>query len=96
MNDLKITIARSFSRKLNLGNYQTADFFASYSQEILATSGKEIVKALSNSLHKMAREDVEHEIAEFKKEKIKAEKLDKAKLDVKIDLGSEPLIDEQQ
>jgi hypothetical protein len=67
MNDLKITISRSFSRKLNLGNYESADFFANYSQEIPESSDKIAVANLSEMLFQQAKADVEKSMSEYQK-----------------------------
>lgn len=49
-----MNITRGFSRKINLGNYETADFWAEY-------EGEED----SNALYQHAKEDVECAIKEF-------------------------------
>lgn len=58
----KIEVARSFSYKLNLGNYQTADFFCSQkaeveekdaekkSEELYAFCRKEVLKSINSYL----------------------------------------------
>lgn len=48
-----MNIKRGFSRKINLGNYETADFWAEYEGEN------------SGELFKMAKEDVEYAIRAF-------------------------------
>ena len=73
MTDLKIVIARSFSRKLNLqkygGNqYESADFWASYSEEVPLKAKSETQQATSEKLYSFAKRDVEESIAEFIKE----------------------------
>ena len=69
MNDKKIVVARSFSRKISLKNYggasfETQDFFASYSEEISADSSAEVLKETSRMLYDMARGDVEEAVEE--------------------------------
>jgi hypothetical protein len=63
MNELKITISRSYSRKLNMGNYESQDYFANYSEEIDATTPKDKIAEVSALLYDMARGDVEKAIA---------------------------------
>lgn len=58
----KIEIARSHSRKINLGNYESADFFASYKAEV---EEKDDEAEVSENLYQRAKEDVERDIAEF-------------------------------
>jgi hypothetical protein len=60
--DLKITISRSYSRKINLGNYETADFWASYSQEIPADSSSDLKELTSNLLFTNAKLDVQNAV----------------------------------
>jgi hypothetical protein len=65
MNDYKITIARSYSRKVNLQNYdqtrayENIDFFSSYSKELPVETSREDLKKESDALFEMAKEDVE-------------------------------------
>ena len=73
--DIKlIEIARSFSRKLNLGNYETVDFFCSQKIEVPESEAKEA----SSELYEFCKQEVEdslfiyvQEIEEKKKEKLK-------------------------
>lgn len=58
----KIEIARSHSRKINLGNYESADFFASYKTEV---EEKDDETEVSEELYQKAKEDVERDIGEF-------------------------------
>ncbi len=58
----RIEVARSFSFKLNCGNYQTADFFCSAKQEC----PEDQAEALSARLYAFARKEVLKSIAEFK------------------------------
>lgn len=62
MNDLKITISRSYTRKINLGNYESEDFFANYSEEILSSTKEKEVKEVSEKLYNLARRDVEEAV----------------------------------
>ena len=66
-NDLKYTISRSFSRKISLGNYNMADFFASHSQEVPADTSEEEKKKISEGLFLSAKLEVENVIIEFYK-----------------------------
>lgn len=78
MNDLKITISRGFTRKVNLGNYiktkpfESADFFANYSEELPADTPEKQLKAHSEELYAKAREDVENSVAAFLMDEINA------------------------
>jgi len=64
-----ITIARSFSRKLNLGNYETVDFFSSRSIELpIETSLEEQLK-ISEEQFVLAMNDVVRDIKTFLKTK---------------------------
>ena len=53
-------IKRGHSRKINLGNFETADFWAEYEEE-----GNETI---SKSLHEQAKQDVEESIQDFWKQ----------------------------
>ena len=59
-----IEICRSFSQKLNTGNYTTADFFASFKQEALESEAVEV----SEKLLKFAQDEVEKSVNNFKLE----------------------------
>src|SRR3990167_7556966 len=61
-----IEICRSFSQKLNTGNYTTADFFASFKQEALESEAVEV----SEKLLKFAQDEVEKSVNNFKVENI--------------------------
>lgn len=60
----RIEICRSFAFKLNLGNYQSADFFASAKQEVPEDQGE----ALSEKLYRFCRREILKSIAEFNAE----------------------------
>lgn len=61
-----VEIARSFSYKLNLGNYQTADFFCSAKQEVPEGESEEI----SNALFEFCKDEVEKSVANYKLENL--------------------------
>jgi anion-transporting ArsA/GET3 family ATPase len=62
-NELKLTITRSYSRKKNLGNYESEDYFACYSQEFDSLDIEdEEMRGASRELYMKARKDVEDEI----------------------------------
>lgn len=67
MKDLKYTISRSFSRKIPLGQYNMADFFASHSQEISVDTIEEEKRKTSETLFLSAKLEVEAAIEEFHK-----------------------------
>ena len=66
-NDYRYQIARSFTRKVNTGNYTSADFFASHTQEMPATTTEEEKKKISEGLFLSAKLEVEAAIIEFHK-----------------------------
>lgn len=66
-----VEIARSFSFKLNLGNYQSADFFATQKVQCLPEEAEEKAIAVYEFCKKMVVRDVN----EYKAEVIAAEKL---------------------
>ncbi len=61
MIDEKIEIARSFSRKKNLGNYETMDFFCSAKQEVSMSSAQSTSKYLDT----LCQQEVGKSIREF-------------------------------
>ena len=58
-----IEIARSFSQKLNIGNYETMDFFASAKREVFL--GEE--ESTSKELFEFCKSQVEQDIDAYKK-----------------------------
>ena len=62
--DSKIEIARSFSMKLNTGNYTSADFFCSAKKEV----NQEEAEKTSETLYFFCRSEVVKSINIFKKE----------------------------
>lgn len=61
-NDYKITISRSYSRKVSDGNYGSRDYFASYSLELPMTSTEEELRKASYDLFMRAKNEVESNI----------------------------------
>ncbi len=61
-----VEIARSFSFKLNLGNYQSADFFCSQKGECREDEAEEF----SEKLYQFCKRDVLRAVNEAKKEKL--------------------------
>ena len=59
--EIKIEICRSFSRKLNLGHYETCDFFASAKEETTQKQAKKV----SEKLTKFVEEEVMNSVAEY-------------------------------
>jgi hypothetical protein len=59
MEDRKITISRSYARKVNLGNYESEDFFSSWGQELPIETSIEEVQKQSSVLFLSACVDVE-------------------------------------
>jgi len=64
MNDHKITIARSYGRKLSDGNYGSVDFFSSHSIDLPADTSAEMQSQASESLFNLAKLEVENAINE--------------------------------
>ncbi len=58
-----VEIARSFSRKVNLGNYEVADFFCSEKREVPL----EEAEKTSEELFIFCRAEVEKSVEEYKK-----------------------------
>ena len=56
-----IEVARSFSRKLNMGNYTTADFFCSAKEEVSA----EEIGETSKRLFDFCKAEVEKSVREY-------------------------------
>ena len=81
----KVEIARSFSFKLNLGGYQTADFFCSQKSEV----PEEEAEKKSEELYKFCQKEVFKNLKEYI-EKYK-EKDVKELYDALVDVGSEEI-----
>ena len=54
-----IEVARSFSRKVNMGNYSTVDFFASMKVEVTKDQADMAGKKLSNWCVQLVERDIE-------------------------------------
>lgn len=79
----KIKITRSFSRKLNLGNFENIDLMCSYTESLFDDEYTEAqIESLSKTLYEKAKRDVENAAVEFKNERVK-------KQEKKIDLVEE-------
>jgi hypothetical protein len=65
----RVEIARSFSFKLNLGNYQSADFFCSQKSECAA----EDAEAASEALYAFCRKQVMKSVSDFQIEQARRE-----------------------
>lgn len=65
--DKKMTITRSYSRKINLGNYEVEDYFSSRSLEVPADTPVENQKAISQALFLMAAQEVGEDIGTMMK-----------------------------
>ena len=59
-----VEVARSFSYKLNAGNYESRDFFCSQKAECNA----EDAEAVSERIHKFCREQVMKSVQQYKSE----------------------------
>ena len=60
-------ITRGISRKINLGNYESADFWSTYEDEVDEKSTQSMSE-LSAMLYSFAKDDVEKAIKNFKEE----------------------------
>jgi hypothetical protein len=69
----RVEITRSFSFKLNLGNYQTADFFCSEKKEINAKYAEETSRALEEFCRTQVLQSVARFPAQIAEERKKAE-----------------------
>ena len=70
--DKKIEITRSYSQKVNIGNYQTLDFFMSASAEVV----EDEVAEKSQELNELCRNEVRKSIEEYlNKPKVNREEL---------------------
>jgi hypothetical protein len=66
MSDNKMTISRSYTRKINLGNYESEDFFSSRGLEVPIDTDIETQKEISVDLFTLAMTDVERSIRKMK------------------------------
>ena len=74
---MKLTeITRSFSYKLNLGNYQTADFFCSQKSEVPEDQAEE----KSEALYQFCKEEVMKSVDEYRGEQLTKIKIPKKKI----------------
>jgi len=76
MKDTKqkmVEIARSFSYKLNLGNYQTCDFFCSQKAEV----SEEKAIETSETLYNFCKSEVIKSVNEYLSQKVNVEELRK-------------------
>lgn len=89
MENLTKTISRSFTRKLNLGNYESADFWSSYSEVVSADTDPESMQRISALLYGFAKTDVEQAILDYKREQFKELPKDKVNPKDSYALGSE-------
>lgn len=88
-------ITRSYSRKLNIGNYQTLDHFCSVEQEIDDTSDVKEMEQASKKLEEFCVKEVERAVEESKKieeekKRFEEEMTDKTDTD-EVDLFSQEL-----
>ena len=71
----KVEIARSFSFKLNLGNYQSADFFCSQKSEVNAEDAEAASEALYNFCRKQVMKSAnDFQIEQIRKDAIQAQR----------------------
>jgi nucleoid-associated protein YejK len=64
MSEKLVEVARSFSYKLNRGNFQSADFFCSQKAEVPESEAEE----KSEQLYEFCREEVRKSVNKFKGE----------------------------
>ena len=60
--DKKITISRSYTRKINLGNYESEDFFCSRSVEVPVDTSYEEQENISKSIFLQCIRDVGNDV----------------------------------
>lgn len=71
----RVEIARSFSFKLNLGNYQSADFFCSQKSEVPAEEAEAASEALYNFCKRQVMKAVsDYQIELARKEAMQAQR----------------------
>ena len=96
----KIIITRSFSRKLNIGNFENIDLLASYTEAIFDDEYTEAqIENLSKTLYEKAKRDVENAAVEFKNERVKRQdklidETNEAETDIGLQLEKEDEEDE--
>lgn len=72
----KITeISRSFSRKIQIEQYEPVEIFSSYKGELDGNESDEEIKQFSNRLYVLAEKDVREEQERIEKAKIQEEHL---------------------
>ena len=59
-----VEVARSYSRKVNMGNYETSDFFCSKKEECYKSESEKV----SAELHDFCQAEVEFSINAYKEE----------------------------
>jgi len=62
----KNTITRSFARKVNLGNYESADFFASQTMVVPNDTSLVDYHQMSQDLYAQVMAEVEQQVAEYR------------------------------
>lgn len=62
---MKYTITRSFSKKINLGNFENADFYSCHTMELDVNDNPAIKEIVSEALYSQARAEVEDAIADY-------------------------------
>jgi hypothetical protein len=75
--ELKKSITRSFTRKVNTGNFQSFDVFSSRTQEVPFETTDEELQVLSTLLFSQCMDDVRNDIDEAKKMITMFDKIDK-------------------
>jgi hypothetical protein len=65
MNDLKITITRSFARTIQIKQYSPANFFCSLQRELPADATPELVQTTSKELWEFCKSEVERDAKEY-------------------------------
>jgi len=86
MEELKLTISRSYSEKVNMGNYETQDFFCARSLELPADLyNPEELDEWSANIHKDVMLDVKRAIEEYKKSEGMVSDFDVDKVEKTVD-----------
>ena len=91
----KIKVTRSFSRKLNIGNFENIDLTAEYTESLFDDEYTEAqIESLSKTLYEKAKRDVENAAVEFKNERVKKQnklidETNEAEMDIGLELEKE-------
>ena len=97
-NEPKIKITRSFSRKLNIGNFENIDLMSSYTEALFDDDYTEAqIESLSKILYEKAKRDVENAAVEFGNERVKkAEKKSEQEDEAEMQIGLQLELEDEE